>query len=168
MSKIHAVLLIPEEGDPMGLLADGVCGARPPTTEHGNRPLLDHLDKEDHLCSGCNTWCGYAGHPSTGGMGSYDCGDRDCGGGATVRLTTYRYGDKPRALVLAWGGEVVPEGAAWLWARTAQTNARGISHTVQDVISTSQGEEPWASAMRWLGEYGTIVLVDSEGNEIAP
>lgn len=28
---IRAVLLIPAEGDPHGLLADGLCGARPPT-----------------------------------------------------------------------------------------------------------------------------------------
>jgi hypothetical protein len=27
---IHAVLLIPEDGDPLGLLAEGPCGARPP------------------------------------------------------------------------------------------------------------------------------------------
>jgi len=30
MSKVHAVLLIPEEGDPHGLLHEGPCGARPP------------------------------------------------------------------------------------------------------------------------------------------
>ena len=30
MSKIHAVLLVPEEGDPHGLLREGPCGARPP------------------------------------------------------------------------------------------------------------------------------------------
>lgn len=27
---IHAVLLVPTEGDPLGLLAEGPCGARPP------------------------------------------------------------------------------------------------------------------------------------------
>ena len=27
---IHAVLLVPENGDPLGLLAGGVCGAKPP------------------------------------------------------------------------------------------------------------------------------------------
>jgi hypothetical protein len=30
MSEIQAVLLIPAEGDPHGLLAEGPCGARPP------------------------------------------------------------------------------------------------------------------------------------------
>jgi len=30
MSKIHAVLLVPEDGDPHGLLKEGVCGARAP------------------------------------------------------------------------------------------------------------------------------------------
>ena len=30
MSKVHAVLLVPAEGDPHGLLREGPCGARPP------------------------------------------------------------------------------------------------------------------------------------------
>jgi len=30
MSKVHAVLLIPEDGDPHNLLKEGPCGARPP------------------------------------------------------------------------------------------------------------------------------------------
>jgi hypothetical protein len=30
MSKVHAVLLVPEPGDPHGLLREGPCGARPP------------------------------------------------------------------------------------------------------------------------------------------
>lgn len=30
MSAIHAVLLVPEEGDPLGLLKGGPCGSRPP------------------------------------------------------------------------------------------------------------------------------------------
>ena len=30
MSAIHAVLMAPWAGDPLGLLAEGVCGARPP------------------------------------------------------------------------------------------------------------------------------------------
>jgi len=30
MSEIKAILLVPETGDPLGLLKDGPCGARPP------------------------------------------------------------------------------------------------------------------------------------------
>mgnify|MGYP003663702444 CR=1 FL=1 len=30
MSKIKAILLVPAEGDPHGLLREGPCGARPP------------------------------------------------------------------------------------------------------------------------------------------
>jgi len=33
MSKIKAVLLVPAEGDPHGLLKEGPCGARPPMVE---------------------------------------------------------------------------------------------------------------------------------------
>jgi len=39
MSKVHAVLLVPEKGDPHGLLKEGPCGARPPTA------WLDHDGK---------------------------------------------------------------------------------------------------------------------------
>ena len=39
MSKVHAVLLVPEPGDPHGLLAEGPCGACPPTA------WLDHDGK---------------------------------------------------------------------------------------------------------------------------
>lgn len=37
MSKVHAVLLVPAEGDPHGLLREGPCGARPPVVcdHHG-------------------------------------------------------------------------------------------------------------------------------------
>ena len=37
MSKIHAVLLVPEPNDPHGLLAEGPCGARPPIAYIPNR-----------------------------------------------------------------------------------------------------------------------------------
>ncbi len=33
-NQIHNVLLIPAEGDPLGLLAEGPCGARPPAARH--------------------------------------------------------------------------------------------------------------------------------------
>ncbi len=36
MSKVHDVLLVPAEGDPHGLLAEGPCGARPPMAWSGH------------------------------------------------------------------------------------------------------------------------------------
>ena len=37
MGEIKAVLLVPEPGDPHGLLAEGPCGARPPMATHYRR-----------------------------------------------------------------------------------------------------------------------------------
>ncbi len=34
-NDIHAVLLVPHEGDPLGLLREGPCGARPPRAQRG-------------------------------------------------------------------------------------------------------------------------------------
>ena len=35
---IATILLIPNDGDPLGLLADGVCGAKPPTLDRFSMP----------------------------------------------------------------------------------------------------------------------------------
>lgn len=50
---IAAILLIPAEGDPLGLLKEGPCGARPPMT-------YDHMHKHGALC--WNPTCGRARH----------------------------------------------------------------------------------------------------------
>lgn len=43
MSAVHGVLLVPHEGGPHGLLAEGPCGARPPiVTEWGHAPGITH------------------------------------------------------------------------------------------------------------------------------
>ena len=51
--KPHALILVPEEGDPHGLLAEGVCGARPPCAARpwngsGHYPEWVPCDEDGH------------------------------------------------------------------------------------------------------------------------
>ncbi len=54
----HGVLLVPEEGDPLGLLDEGPCGFRPPFAYW-------------HTHSTGDSWC-FGGH-LLDGMGAYRC-----------------------------------------------------------------------------------------------
>ena len=83
----HAILLVPTEGDPHGLLKWGLCGARPPVAWHGVCPHHGPVGawREDCLhgiC--CTTWGGPTRCP--------------------------RHVLKKQALVLAWEGQSIPEG----------------------------------------------------------
>ena len=80
MSKVHVVLLVPAEGDPHGLLADGPCGARPPLV---------------YRSRGCGV-----GHPDTWQSHSEFVRRGEC----------YMCDFPEEALVLFWDGKLVPEG----------------------------------------------------------
>lgn len=82
---IAAVLLVPAEGDPHGLLADGPCGARPPVARW-------------RLCDDCGGWWGE-------GISEYFCGA--CG-----KRTDRKHNRS--ALVLAWEGKAVWLGLSQL------------------------------------------------------
>jgi len=124
LTQVHAVLLVPEEGDPHRLLAEGPCGARPPMA---------------FASSVTNRW-----------YSSEDLGP----GRAAMRRPGRRY-----ALVLAWGGGVVPEGV----------------HRVDDVLGMP-GTWPLGPAtakMSIVRAYdglglGIIVMLDAEGKEVTP
>jgi hypothetical protein len=81
MAEIKAILLIPEKGDPLGLLADGVCGSRPPMA-------LRWTDA---------TWgaCGSADVPQTPSCRMYDPGEALvlAWDGKSVREGCYRAAD---------------------------------------------------------------------------
>jgi hypothetical protein len=92
---IAAVLLIPEAGDPLGLLADGVCGARPPVLVKAPHGWTSEANYRRYLAHGHNST-----PLSTGPI------------------------SVPRALVLAWDGEPVAEGIDRL-LRVVQAHAIG-------------------------------------------
>ena len=81
MSEIKAVLLIPTEGDPHGLLKEGPCGARPPMAGRHDGYWYEYEDDGDiglAVQGNDGHWASPAGAPT--------------------------------ALVLAWDGEPVAEG----------------------------------------------------------
>ena len=115
----------------MGLLAGGVCGARPPRVwKRKTRPPPGY--------SFLRKWTPLAG-PS---------------------------GDHVGALVLAWGGEVV-RGGCFRAAERDPSKATVHWWTVpaEDAISGRPGS---IRINAILANIGTIVLLDSEGNEIVP
>jgi hypothetical protein len=89
-ARIAAVLLVPHDGDEHGLLAEGPCGARPPTA-HWFRAVL-------HDGTVWQRW---------------DPGPRD-----NWRACEDNWGeDYKRALALAWDGEALHIATPWLPGR---------------------------------------------------
>lgn len=128
MSRVVCVLLVPAAGDPLGLLAEGPCGARPPRAaldwrDHGHRRWRDASDPR------------YDWPPGT-----------------------------PLALVLAWDGEVVPEGVDRLyrsvdWRPPRCRQIHSIDRLLSGLSHASAEPGHWG---------GTLVLLDEAGREVAP
>ena len=114
-SDIQGILLVPAEGDPYGLLADGPCGARPPMA-----------GKHDGY------WYEYESDGALGLVveqpdGHWDSPEPDA-----------------RALALAWAGEPVAEGTYWLYCRMgfdAELEESLIS--VADLLSGRPADVYW-------------------------
>lgn len=141
MSKIHAVILIPEEGDPRKLLGDPEsvawrCGARPPiATELRIVP-------RDERAPITKRWV--SGHEQIDAL--------------------------RRALVLAWGGEVVHEAVGWVQDGRC-VDVMGIAQVPEwkmDVAMLLAGNDWIVEIADSLDGLGTIVLLDSDGNEVTP
>ncbi len=131
--SVHAILLVPAEGDPLGLLAEGPCGARPPMAmrgvcpHHGRGPWWD----EDFAGEWCATWGG----------------DEHCNWHIT----------RERALVLAWDGTPVAEGldrADRCFTLTPRAHEDWV-------IGVLRGAVPWGYAQKatvvLLDEHGKEV-----------
>jgi len=64
MSEIKAVLLVPEKGDPHGLLTEGSCGGRPVDLDVERARIQSLLDMcvRTAACAACND-TGYSDNP---------------------------------------------------------------------------------------------------------
>ncbi len=143
---IAAILLIPTEGDPHGLLREGPCGARPPVVQR-----VEHRHQSTEDVRGCiecdGAWpCAFAGELAGAPYWSH-----------------HGSGWPTRALVLAWDGEPVAEGCLRVgWRDSIFTFWRSVSESI----------EGGATALAWLRQrcidhdLGTLVLLDAEGREI--
>ncbi|NDC89397.1 MAG: hypothetical protein EB075_11455 [Bacteroidetes bacterium] len=160
MSEVHAVLLVPEQGDPHGLLADGPCGARPPMAIRRTYPRVVHESNEwgdptynGEKCEACGqSWpCETPGKVESEGHVRWQPGNRH----TTV----------PDALVLAWGGKAVPEGMD----RLGRSPGKCETGWVREVVAVHLGQRPDDSdALTDPDLPGTLVLLDAEGREAAP
>lgn len=130
MSEIKAVLLVPHEGDPHGLLREGPCGARPP------RAWCRDWETDDEG----ETW---PAEPRWLPARSFTSAAR-------------------HALVLAWGGEPVPEGLDRL-ARSGWWVDRHekIHNVVRDLLRGNRRH------LRLLRGKGTVIRIDAEGRVVS-
>lgn len=152
MSKVHAVLLVPAEGDPHGLLAEGPCGARPPmVVKVGDRWY--------------NPWLSlHRGVPNEQEV-------RPTDPYVVHRLTEWAIDaiPLPTALVLAWDGKPVP--VLWDWS------ADGVRVMFNCVVRVLEAALGWSAYEDDLDSDdvgvltdhrlpGTLVLLDGEGREV--
>ena len=129
---MHAVLLIPEEGDPLGLLADGVCGARPP-----------QMALVRCIADGCGVQWWTDEH-----YGRFSC---DCGSLYVATISN--------ALPLAWDGEPLGVGIFAL-NQAADADFGTISHAVRCIMSGKPKTARWGE--RWLSRFGEVILTKAE------
>jgi hypothetical protein len=158
MSRVHAVLLVPEKGDPHGLLAYGPCGARPPMAVRRTYPRVVHESNEwgdptynGEKCVACDQpWpCETPGKVESEGHVRWQPGNPH----TTVA----------DALVLAWDGEPVWQGtevvqrAAPAWLEPGD---------VEDIVGAHlRGVRSVVPVL--LSRLGTFVLLDAEGREVS-
>lgn len=135
---VHAVLLVPHEGDPLGLLANGPCGARPPT--RAESPEIE----------GRPRWV------SEAKLNEYDLLRRR----GAQWVPPFDWEDARRALVLAWDGKPVADGV-WRLANRFTINVYSLDAQVRGWLS---GE---ASPVR-DASCGDFILSDEHGREITP
>ena len=126
MHSPHSILLVPDDSDPLRLLAEGLCGALPPIADAP-------IPHDQHPCL---VQCPRVGAPAPISKHKGVC--YECGRPATAR-----------ALVLAWDGVVVPEGCdrhdneeQWPKGRTADV--------VDSIMVGDAGSDFWAGSGRLI------------------
>ena len=143
MSAVHAVLLVPAEGDPHGLLAEGPCGARPPMAQY-MPPLWEH--SEISPASVEPKWFAWNEIPDTIPV----CTNEE-----------WQWLTKPhRALVLAWNGKPVPEGVFRLWYMADDVGMGPLGDALYEGL-----DELLAQLAEWCVR-GTTIILDADGREI--
>lgn len=131
MTDIVAVLVVPADGDPGGLLAVGGCHATPPTA---------YRQAITPVCAECGSSCRWSSAPTEQSDSMWVCREEWRHNG--IRFTSWDpwksqgYSYRPaepteeRALPLWWDGALVPEG----WDRARRVfYANAAEHLVAEV-----------------------------------
>ena len=137
MSKTKAILLVPAEGDPRGLLKEGPCGARPPMAYWYKRAWAPCTAKSAHS------------HDKRRALVlAWD--------GKPVREGCFRAVDALDSAPMTQGsGEWPYSGEVPSWQRLTQ------------IVQANVDYGKWRALLRRiLGKLGIIVLLDADGKEI--
>ena len=158
MGDIQAILLVPGKGDPLGLLADGVCGSRPPMAVRRTYPRVVHEGNgfadptvPCEMCKACDQpWpCDTPGKVESEGH---------------VRWKpASRYTTVFDALVLAWDGKPVSEGIDRLGRPPGRCGVGWVREVVGVHLGTRLDD---SDALTDPDLPGTLVLIDADGKEI--
>lgn len=167
-----ALLLVPTDGDPHGLLAEGPCGARPPMAFR----VMDqcHTQVEHYPCDeewGCPedcdhqpvSRCDWCGEP-------WPCPEAGAvakpGHWRSVSWPTGRAASfKGESLVLAWDGVVFPAG----WHRAAEVAGGSVGHIYWSAMGVSGASVAFfeQAAEQLAADLGArLVRLDAEGQEL--
>jgi len=180
MIEVHAVLLIPEAGDPHGLLREGPCGARVPTAYereewrmvpppkgqgYGRKPKVESLGFQWHpgKLNRFNTRpYGKDCDCDDGGWNEIKSAGLFCGRCRGVRRE-WVYGRE--ALVLAWDGKPVVEGLdrlgrAWMEHQNLDRVWSQCFESVVDLLPCAKAAPEWAGC--------TLVLLNAQHQEVHP
>jgi len=127
MSEIRRILIVPEEGDPHGLLKEGPCGARPPTVVKVGDVWLNPWVRptDPDVCTVLTEW-------------------------AFGKLAL------PTALVLAWDGEPVAEVQPYI-ERAGIDYALLAPFVTYALKGMDIGQGPWPGTLVLLDAEGQEV-----------
>ncbi len=158
--KAHAVLLVPEEGDPRGLLKSSGCMHRPPSAWCYGPWLHEVTTMGSMDINDTTAYCSYCSE-------RWPCSDagQEDGGRRWVHGGIPGWPDKPgEALVLAWDGEA--NGHGCFQAHRWQGHDLWVS--VHLFLLSSQDAREAAEVYEHLEGAGKLVFVDADGLEVAP
>ena len=152
MTTIAAVLLVPEEGDPYGLLKRGPLGQRPPTYIVPFEPVADRTEID--VAGSDPIWrCPHC----------YECVSYYYSKEQAVERIVHQWTCRLRALALAWNGEPIADGLVRVLL-LLDTIAM-LRRVCRDLMTG--GEHAKAARETW-GQLGALILLDEKNNEVDP
>jgi len=143
VTAIHAILIVPAEGDPHNLLAEGPCGARP--------PVLGEVEIA-HARSG------------DAGLDSEHWALAVLGWRPFPWVYTTEYPECRRGLVLALDGAPLRRGMVDIPATGDGWDGANYADIIVAIVYALQGDTQ--NLCELLKDLGTIVLLDAEGREV--
>lgn len=181
MTDIRAILIVPERGDPHKLLGAPKsiawkCGARPPTAVRVDASA--HTETKTAGCfeacvndTPCPDVCAEEGIPVCDWCGeAWPCanaGEVERPHYWVAERPRYHPEKRPRALVLAWDGEVVWAASGWVPDTGGTQGPEGhVPGWAYSAAMLFAGIYEWADVAADLDTFGTPIALDADGREV--